>query len=80
MKCWEYMRCGRIPGGDRVEEFGVCPAFPDHGKSCARVAGTMCWGEVQGTFAAKLTECTRCPFYQSEHYVTIDQLDEILGK
>ena len=47
---------------------GVCPAYPDVGKSCARVAGTFCEGEVQGTFATKLPNCMACDFYKSEHY------------
>jgi hypothetical protein len=25
--CREYMSCGREPGGARVHEYGVCPAF-----------------------------------------------------
>jgi hypothetical protein len=27
------------------------------------VAGTLCKGEVQGTFARKLGNCLACPFY-----------------
>lgn len=51
MNCWEFMKCGRELGGSKVKELGVCPAYPDHGRQCARVVGTLCSGEVQGSFA-----------------------------
>ncbi len=69
MNCWEYMKCGREAGGLKVDELGACPSYPDHGKSCARVAGTYCDGEVQGTFATKFGTCKDCDFYGSEHYI-----------
>lgn len=68
MKCWEYKKCGRIPGGAKVAEFGVCPAYPDHGNQCARIAGTLCDGKVQGEFVTKLSSCMQCDYYKSEHY------------
>lgn len=68
MKCWEFKKCGREAGGQKVDELGVCPAYPDHGQHCARVAGTMCAGVVQGTFAHKLTSCMQCDFYKSQNY------------
>lgn len=69
MNCWEFKKCGRETGGVKAEELGVCPAYPDNGKSCARVCGTLCGGQVQGTFATKLANCMLCEFYKSEHYV-----------
>ena len=68
MNCWEYKNCGREQGGSKEQEMGRCPAFPDHGKHCARVAGTFCGDIVQGSFAEKLADCMSCDFYQSEHY------------
>ena len=68
MKCWEFKKCGREAGGARVREFGVCPAYPKDGDHCARTAGTLCGGTVQGTFAQKLANCMMCEFYMSEHY------------
>ncbi|MBF0475198.1 MAG: hypothetical protein HQK59_05075 [Deltaproteobacteria bacterium] len=68
MNCWEFKKCGRQAGGDKVKEIGVCPAYPDYGKCCARVAGTLCGGKVQGTFATEMTTCLDCDFYKSEHY------------
>ena len=69
MNCWEYKKCGRENGGESGEgEMKPCPAYPSHGKHCARVAGTLCGGMVQGTFASKLVDCMKCDFYKSEHY------------
>jgi methyl-accepting chemotaxis protein len=68
MNCWEYMLCGREEGGDNVDEEGVCPAYPKYGKKCAFIVGTLCKGEVQGTYAQKLKNCTICPFYKSEFF------------
>ena len=68
MKCWEIKKCGREKGGAKEKELGSCPAYPDKGQECARVAGTLCGGSVQGTFAMKLANCMQCEFYNSEHY------------
>lgn len=68
MNCWEFKKCGREKGGAKAEELGVCPAYPDNGTTCARVAGTLCGGIVQGTFATKLGNCLKCEFYSSVHY------------
>ena len=68
MNCWEFKKCGREQGGEKVEDFGVCPAYPDHGTTCARITGTLCDGEVQGTFPTKLGHCMSCGFYDSGHY------------
>jgi hypothetical protein len=66
MNCWEFKKCGRENGNDG--ELGACPAYPDGGMQCARIAGTFCGGEVQGTFAQKLASCMSCDFYNSVHY------------
>ncbi len=52
--CWEFKNCGREKGGLKASELGICPAFPDHGRDCWAVAGTLCGGKVQGTTAEKL--------------------------
>ena len=73
--CWEFKRCGREPDGAKSEELGVCPASTDarldginHGKSggrtCWAIAGTLCGGKVQGTFASKLGNCMECEFFK----------------
>lgn len=68
MNCWEFKKCGREGNGIKTTELGVCPAFPTHGRHCARVAGTLCGGVVQGLFATKLANCLKCDYYNSEHY------------
>jgi hypothetical protein len=72
--CWEVKECGREQGGIKVKELGVCPASIEtkldgvhHGKNAGRtcwsVAGTLCSGEAQGTFAQKYHKCEECDFY-----------------
>lgn len=73
--CWEYMKCGREPGGSKAEEMGVFAACTNTvydginkgknaGRFCLAVAGTFCKGELQGTFAKKFESCLMCPFYR----------------
>ncbi len=58
--CWEYMQCGR----DKDSSV-KCPAYPHFGKACWAVAGTLCTGKVQGTFAQKIEDCRKCGFFLS---------------
>jgi len=73
--CWEFKQCGREPGGEKISELGECDAAKEKrldgihegrnaGRSCWVVAGTLCKGEVQGTFAQKYKSCEKCEFYQ----------------
>uniref|UniRef100_A0A7C2I1V5 Uncharacterized protein n=1 Tax=Ammonifex degensii TaxID=42838 RepID=A0A7C2I1V5_9THEO len=73
--CWEYKKCGREPGGEKVRELGICPAATEKrldgihggknaGRCCWVVAGTLCKGEVQGSFAKKFGNCQVCDFYE----------------
>ena len=73
--CWEFMRCGREPGGCRADDLGICIAAVDSrldginggtnaGRCCWLVAGTFCDDQVQGTFADKHDGCEHCDFYQ----------------
>jgi diguanylate cyclase (GGDEF)-like protein len=62
--CWEIKKCGREQGGAKVDELGVCPAYPNRGHSCWSVTGTLCGGEVQGTFAQKEMNCLQCETYK----------------
>lgn len=74
LNCWEFKKCGREPGGDRANELGVCPATinrdldgvhggKNSGRACWIVAGSMCGGQLQGTFAEKYHNCKICDFY-----------------
>ncbi len=75
INCWQYMQCGREPGGANVAAQGACRAATDlsydgihsgkcAGRFCWAVGGTFCGGTVQGTFAKKRDLCTKCHFYQ----------------
>ena len=68
LNCWEFKQCGREAGGAKARELGVCPAYPNHGHSCAVLAGTLCGGKVQGSFAQKLSSCMQCQFFNSPNY------------
>jgi hypothetical protein len=78
--CWEAMKCGLEPGGDRAEKYGVCLAAThkrldgcNHGKNAGRACwallGTLCHGEdgiprKQDTYSQKLSRCTQCRFFE----------------
>ena len=73
--CWEYKECDREPGGDKVEELGICPAATEKrldgvhggrnaGRACWVIAGTFCGGEVQGSYANKYPSCMDCDFFK----------------
>ena len=73
--CWEIIKCGRELGGSNVEEFGICPVTQEKklnnvnqgenaGRACWAVAGTMCFGYVQGTFTKKIGDCLYCKFFE----------------
>ncbi len=75
MNCWEYKKCGREPGGEKAEELGVCLAATDTrldglhggenaGRVCWALTGTLCGGEVQGSYAIKEENCLQCDFYK----------------
>lgn len=66
MNCWEYKECGREEGGKNAEELGVCPAWPDNGADCWFMAGTLCGGRPEGTYADKLGSCRTCDFYDKK--------------
>ena len=73
LNCWEFKKCGREAGGARAQEMGVCPAAQapmtgvnggkSGGRVCWAVAGTLCGGIVQGTFARKAATCMMCEFF-----------------
>ena len=73
--CWEFMSCGREPGGSAANELGACPAATDEsadgingghngGRLCWAIAGTFCGGKVQGSQAAKRQSCLTCEFFE----------------
>ena len=73
LNCWEHKKCGRQPGGQKARELGICPVTTyqnldgahggkNGGRACWAVAGSLCGGKVQGTYAQKLANCWRCDF------------------
>lgn len=75
VNCWEWKKCGRQEGGAKTAELGVCPAASaervngangglNGGRACWALAGTLCGGKVQGTFATKISNCMGCDFYK----------------
>jgi hypothetical protein len=75
INCWEFNKCGRQVGGNKVSEIGVCPAAiaydadgycggKNGGRSCAFISGTYCSGIIQGTVKDKAKDCFKCDFYQ----------------
>jgi len=92
--CWEAKNCGRITGGLKTKEFGVCPVYIETkvngvnggvngGRACWAIAGSLCGGKVQGTFAEKLQNCTACDFYllvRGEEKVNLVKSGDILAK
>ena len=87
LNCWEFKKCGRELGGEKVLDSGLCPAVIEisldgvhdgefGGRACWVLAGTTCKGEFQGTFAQKYTECKKCDFYE---YVMKQEADDFLS-
>ena len=73
--CWEFKKCGRTPGGEHERDLGICPAAAEArmhtvhggknaGRACWVIAGTMCGGAVQGSFAKKNATCEECDFFK----------------
>jgi len=91
--CWDFKKCGRQLGGEKTKELGVCPAAVETkltsihngkngGRVCWLLAGTLCGGKVQGTFASKLANCMQCDFYKlvmSEEAGNIKSSRDVLG-
>lgn len=75
INCWEYMKCGREPKGEKAKELGVCPAATyssvnglnggiNGGRICWAVAGAYSFGGIKGTFSQKKFFCYDCEFHR----------------
>lgn len=51
--CWQAKECNQVD----------CPAFGRKHLRCWLIAGTYCGGEIQGRFAQKLGDCSKCDVY-----------------
>jgi hypothetical protein len=92
--CWEAKKCGREPNGSKVKELGVCPVTQEGkldgahggthaGRACWVVAGSLCGGRVQGSFAVKFENCEQCDFYlkvREEEYPHFQYSSVLLAK
>jgi CheY-like chemotaxis protein len=89
VNCWEFLNCGRNPGGEKSAEWGVCPASAESrldgvhggtkaGRACWALPGTMCKGTVQKTLTQKYRICTECDFFRTvQEEEGKDRLDTI---
>lgn len=86
--CWEFKKCGRQAGGEKVKELGVCPAATDKsrnkindgtngGRICWAIAGTLCGGKVQGSFADKQLSCMSCEFFKKVKSEESDEFESM---
>ena len=95
--CWEFESCGREVNGKNVRELGVCPAVTESklnginggvngGRACWAIAGTLCGGTIQGTYAQKLGNCLSCKFFsyvrneQGDDFVNSKQIFKVLAQ
>jgi hypothetical protein len=92
--CWEAKKCGRETGGAKSHELGICPVTieaklhgthsgKNAGRACWVVAGSLCGGQVQGTFAKKFENCEKCEFYisvRNEEFPNFEFSSTLLGK
>lgn len=57
VKCWQKkVRCWQILGCTKKE----CPAYEKEDIKCWLIAGTYCWGDIQGNFLDKIELCLKC--------------------
>ena len=59
-QCWEIMRCGVEKSENAADR---CPAFPNYGRICWSVAGTLSETKVHCAVAEKIGDCRKCTFY-----------------
>lgn len=75
LNCWEFMKCGREPGGTKVNELGVCPAATDTscdglnngkngGRICWAIAGTFCLDRGLSRQPDRIDSCAVCEFFK----------------
>ncbi|OGD68441.1 hypothetical protein A3E89_00340 [Candidatus Campbellbacteria bacterium RIFCSPHIGHO2_12_FULL_35_10] len=63
--CWEHGK------GCKVKE--DCPAYPNNGRICFSVTGTLCHGAIQGNYKDKQSVCRACDFYKNEIHGLVDR-------
>ena len=59
--CWDYMKCGKGPEGDKAERCGTCPIVNEtlaHGLNGGINGGRICWIVVENTCIDEV-KCSR---------------------
>ena len=75
LNCWEFKKCGREPGGENVEELGVCKAALEEkwdgtndgkngGRICWLITGTACEEDIERGIGTRIKVCSNCDFYK----------------
>ncbi|RME26142.1 MAG: hypothetical protein D6800_06885 [Candidatus Zixiibacteriota bacterium] len=67
LNCWEFMNCGREPGGVLAAVEGVCPVpkwFKLDGANDGIAAGRACWMVVDNGCHRHGRACHTCQFYR----------------
>ena len=55
----------------------------NRGRACWAIAGTLCGGKIQGSYAAKTAHCMQCEFFKqvrTEQGPTFERAADILAK
>jgi hypothetical protein len=70
--CWEFMKCGREPGGRKIAELDICPVTTNtsvNGTNSGKNGGRICWAiagvispKKQCTCFMKQNSCLTCNF------------------
>ena len=64
LNCWEIKKCERQKGGMKVYDLGECIASKyEMGHRCWAIAGPLCSGKIERTFAQKVNFCKSCKVY-----------------
>ena len=72
--CWEHMKCGRHPGGQKTSGAGVCPASvheklhgihggENAGRACWVIDDSLCSNAIREISTKKFAGCWKCDFY-----------------
>ena len=93
INCWEFMKCGREPGGMNSIELGICSASVEisidginggknGGRACWALSGTFCEGRYKGVSQVKLAIASDVIFtnWFKENRTTLFNLPEKLGE
>jgi hypothetical protein len=74
VNCWEYMKCGREPGGQNASGDDVCPVSlheelhgihggKNAGRACWAIDNSLCPDMIRKTATKKFAGCWKCDFY-----------------